>query len=104
MESFAEVAARAVKEVASDDAVLMDVRRDDEWRAGHAKGALHWDIERLKNGEIPDLPKDKRIYTHCAAGGRASQAVTILKENGFTDVVCMGGLNDWEQAGGELEQ
>lgn len=104
MDSFSEIAKRAVDDVASGNAILMDVRRDDEWQTGHAKQALHWDIERLKKGEMPDVPKDTRIYTHCAAGGRASQAATMLKEQGFSDVICMGGLSDWEQAGGELAE
>jgi rhodanese-related sulfurtransferase len=102
--TFDEVAKRAVSQVTAGTAVLLDVRTQDEWDAGHASGALHWPLDKLERGEVPDIPKDRTIYTHCMAGGRATQATNLLKGKGFTDVSCMGGLSDWEKAGGSLEQ
>jgi len=96
-------AGQAVEEVDADIAVLLDVRNDDEWAAGHAKGAVHWELVRLQAGELPDIPKDGRVYVHCAAGGRAQKAKEILLDNDWTDVTNIGGLEDWENAGGELE-
>lgn len=99
--SFAEAATRAV---ADTNAVLVDVRRDDEWAASHATSALHWELARLEKGELPDIPKDAAVYVYCAAGGRAGAAAAILKEHGWTNVTNIGGLKDWEAAGGALEQ
>ena len=96
-------AARAVEEVGADAAVLLDVRTDDEWAAGHAKGATHWELARMEAGEFPDIPKDARIYVHCAAGGRAQTAKELLMHNDWNDVTNIGGLDDWENAGGEVE-
>lgn len=100
--SFAAVAKRAVADVSAGTATLMDVRTQEEWDTGHAEGALHWPLDKLERGELPDVPKDRTIYTHCAAGGRATQAVNLLKEKGYADAHCLGGLSDWERAGGTM--
>ena len=81
---------------------LIDVRTEEEWEAGHAPGAIHFELGRLEKGELPDLPKDADICTCCAAGGRAEIAKNILLKNGFTKVRNMGGLRDWKIAGGEV--
>ena len=96
---FAEVAKEAVGD---KEAVIVDVRRDDEWAAGHADRAVHWELAKLEAGQMPDIPKDKKIYTYCAAGKRAGQAADILKANGWTDVHNLGGLPDWKEAGGQV--
>ncbi len=93
----------AVSAVAAGDASLLDVRTDEEWSAGHAKGAEHFDLARLQAGELPDIAQDRTIYVYCKAGGRAEQAKEILTSHGFTHVVNIGGLSDWEAAGGPTE-
>jgi len=97
--SFGAVASQAVGD---PEAVILDVRTDAEWAAAHATNAVHWDLARLKAGEMPDIPKGKHLYVHCAAGARAGQAKTILESNGWTSVQNMGGLNDWNKAGGAI--
>jgi len=52
--------------------------------------------------DTAQIYKDERIYVYCKAGGRAEQAKTILEENGFTNVINIGGLSDWEASGGEV--
>lgn len=101
---FLEMAKRAVADVTAGDGFLLDVRSDDEWNAGHAPAALHWDIQRLEAGEMPDIPKDATVYVHCAAGGRAGKAKELLEAAGWQRVVNIGGLSDWESAGGASER
>jgi rhodanese-related sulfurtransferase len=96
-------ATQAVEGVGAGKAILLDVRRDDEWAAGHARGALHFELAKLEAGEMPDSPKDAVIYVHCAAGVRAQKAKGILEQNGWTNVTNIGGLKDWQEAGGALE-
>lgn len=91
----------AIKEVANGDAVLLDVRRDDEWAEGHAEQAVHFDSAKIEAGELPDIPKDKKIYVYCKSGGRAGKSATIMQNNGFADVHNLGGLTDWLSAGGK---
>lgn len=100
---FTQAAQDAVTAAKDGSAVIVDVRRTDEWTAGHAKGAIHWELARLEKGELPDIPKDAKVFVHCAAGGRAAQAKEILGANGWTSVANMGGLSDWQSAGGEVE-
>lgn len=91
-----------IEQVNTNAAIILDVRTDDEWSAGHIKGAVHYELSRIENGELPAIPKDTTIYTHCRSGGRATRAQNILAEAGFTNVVCVGGYNDWKHAGGDV--
>ncbi|WP_217368171.1 rhodanese-like domain-containing protein [Kitasatospora sp. MMS16-BH015] len=80
-----------------DDALLLDVREQDEWDAGHVDGALHIPIgevvERL--GELPD----GKLYVVCRVGGRSAQVVQYLVAQGREAVNVDGGMFAWEGAG-----
>jgi len=79
----------AVKEnVEAGKAIIVDVREQNEWDAGHLKGAVLLPQSKLKDqAQLPEmlklLPKDKIIYTHCRAGGRALACGDILKKQGY---------------------
>jgi rhodanese-related sulfurtransferase len=78
-----------VKEnVKSGQALIVDVREQSEWDAGHLQGATLLPQSKLKVAAelaalVKMLPKDKIIYTHCRAGGRALACGDILKQQGF---------------------
>jgi rhodanese-related sulfurtransferase len=78
-----------VKEnVKAGKAVIVDVREQDEWDAGHLKGAILIPQSKLKvEAEAAELAKkldkSKVIYTHCRAGRRAVVCGEILKKQGF---------------------
>lgn len=74
------------KELERNQAILLDVREQNEWNQDHLPQSQLIPLSDLEEGLIPDLPKDKIIYTHCRKGGRAQIAATILKET-YTDVV-----------------
>jgi hydroxyacylglutathione hydrolase len=60
--------------------VVLDVRRPDEWRAGHLAGAVHipfWDLEQ-RAGEIPA----GTVWVHCASGFRAAIGASLLHRAG----------------------
>ena len=89
------------QEIENNSAVLLDVRTELELaQDGYAVDSEHFDITKMQRGELPDFSKDKKVYIYCKSGGRAGQAEEILESNGFTDVVNIGGLVDWEAAGG----
>ncbi len=94
----------AVELVGEGKAVLIDVRTDDEWNAGHALGAIHFELAKLQSGELPPIPKDAAIYVYCRTGIRAGQAKTILEQNGYTNVTNLGGLANWQAIGGAVEK
>lgn len=72
--------------------VLLDVRGEDEWKAGHIGGAVfmpHWFVS-LKIGDIvPD--KNTKIVAYCLSGGRSSVAAKTLVDMGYTDVSSLEG-------------
>ena len=85
----------------ADGAVLIDVRSQGEWSAGHAKGALlmPWrNIEQEAPAKLPN--KDTPIVTYCAVGVRAWYGATSLRKLGYTHVTAMtGGFDDLKKAG-----
>ena len=97
----------AVKEnVKSGKAVVVDVREQNEWEAGHLKGAILIPQSKLKiAGQLAELlkvlPKDKIIYTHCRAGRRALTCGDIFKQQGYDVRPLKPGYQDLINAGFE---
>ena len=83
--------------------VYLDVRTDNEWSAGHIKGAIHFDLARLQAGELPDILKDSNIQVYCKTGVRAGMAKEILNNAGFTNVTDAGGFENLEVQGFPVE-
>ena len=81
-------------------AMLYDVRTSEEYNAGHFDKAILWPVEDMEKGKLPDVPKDTKLYVYCRSGNRSSQAVAILKDAGYTDIVDLGGLPDVQEIGG----
>ncbi|QKW24353.1 rhodanese-like domain-containing protein [Kitasatospora sp. NA04385] len=79
------------------DAVLLDVREQDEWDAGHVDGALHIPIGQVV-ARLDELP-DGRLYVLCRVGGRSAQVVQYLVAGGRDAVNVDGGMFAWEAAG-----
>jgi rhodanese-related sulfurtransferase len=67
------------------DVLILDVRNQDEANAGMIKGAKLVPDEKIAT-RLAEIPKDKRIVTHCATGIRAEMAYHKLKEAGYKDV------------------
>lgn len=78
--------------------VYIDVRTDQEWEEGHLDDAMHFDVEKIKQGQIPDLAKDTPILLYCRTGRRAEEAKNILLASGFTNVSNIGGLEELDQS------
>ena len=89
----------------------IDVRdSSDIAKSGTIKGA-----ERVPRGFIefaadPNLPfhkdffqKDAQFYLICGAGGQAALAGKTLKDMGYANVINVGGISDWKEAGGPTE-
>ena len=92
----------SVTEVA-DDAVLLDVREQDEWDAGHAPRAVHIPLSELpaRLDELPDTDA-ATLAVVCRHGGRSSRAVAWLEQQGFDVANLDGGMKAWEGAGKQL--
>ena len=84
---------------------LIDVREDDEWRAGHAAGAEHLGkgiIERDIEATAPD--KSTELILYCGGGYRSALAADVLQEMGYTNVWSMaGGWKAWQESGAPVD-
>ncbi|HEV3173673.1 MAG TPA: rhodanese-like domain-containing protein [Actinocrinis sp.] len=80
------------------DGFLLDVREDDEWRAGHAPDAVHLPLSELM-ARVDEVPEDCDVYVICKVGGRSEQAVRYLNQLGRSTVNVSGGMLAWEAAG-----
>lgn len=82
------------------DAVLLDVREDEEFAAGHAPGALHVPLGQLpaRVAELPDAP----VHVLCRTGGRAAEAAQWLVDRGRAATVVEGGTRAWVESGRPL--
>ncbi len=81
---------------------LYDVRTNEEFTASHFKNATNWPVTDMAAGKLPDIAKETRLYVYCRSGNRSSQATTLLKKAGFTNVIDLGGLAKVESIGGTL--
>ncbi|MFA6937576.1 MAG: rhodanese-like domain-containing protein [Treponema sp.] len=76
--------------------VLVDVRRLDEYEAGHIASAILIPNESISNKkpvELPDL--NAKIIVYCRSGRRSANAAEKLVAMGYANVFDMGGIIDW---------
>ena len=93
----------AVEMMASEsDYIILDVRRPDEFVAGHIPNAVNIPNESIGADEIDELPdKNRLILVYCRSGNRSKQASEKLVRLGYTNIVEFGGILDWK---GEIEK
>ena len=88
---------QAKQRIDSGDAItLVDVRTQSEYDARHIPGAIlipNETIDTEKPESLPDL--DAEILVYCRSGARSRQASQKLVDMGYTNVLDMGGINDW---------
>ena len=81
--------------------IILDVRRADEFAAGHIPNAINVPNETIGTAEILELPdKDRLIMVYCRSGRRSKEASEKLVKLGYTNIVEFGGILDWK---GEIE-
>ena len=83
--------------------LILDVRNEDEFAEGHLKNAIQIPVKELKE-ILSDIEKfkDELVLVYCRSGKRSAEAVDILKENGFKNLVHMkDGISKWD---GEVEK
>ena len=83
------------------DIVLLDIRTETEYDAGHIQGAQWFPRGKLEY-YIQELIKDpnSRIVLYCRTGGRSALATLTLKDMGYTNVVDLdGGFKEWVAEG-----
>ena len=91
-------------ELRFSDCILVDVRTQDEFDLGHIDNAINLDFysDTFQN-DILSLPKNEKIVLYCRTNNRSSKTATILKENGYRDIlVIRGGITEWVKKGNDI--
>ena len=87
-------------------ALLIDVREESEWDAGHARGAIPMGkgvIERDIEARVPD--RNAELILYCGGGFRSALSADNLQKMGYTNVASMaGGWRAWQAGGAPVEK
>ncbi len=85
------------------DAIIVDVRRDDEYKAGHIPGAVLLTMETITAETAAKVLPDKNqmILIHCRSGRRSKISAQTLLELGYTNLIEFGGILDYK---GKIEK
>ena len=98
LNSYKQISQEQAKEMMEKDDghVVVDVRRQDEYDAGHIPGAIlipNESINKDQPEELPDL--DQIILVYCRSGNRSKQVAQKLFDMGYTNIYEFGGIADW---------
>ena len=98
LNSYKQISQEQAKEMMEKDDghVVVDVRRQDEYDAGHIPGAIlipNESINKDQPEELPDL--NQIILVYCRSGNRSKQAAQKLFDMGYRNIYEFGGITDW---------
>lgn len=85
-----------------DGRILLDVREDDEWAAGHVRGAVH-----IPLGDVParldEIDLDAELLVICHSSGRSMRVLQYLDQLGYPGDCVRGGMLAWIENGKPVE-
>jgi hydroxyacylglutathione hydrolase len=82
--------------------LLVDVRQQSEWDAGHIPGAIHFEGGRVAWENLP-FPHDRPLAIQCATGNRSMSVSSVLRRRGYRNVFQVdGGITRWKMHGFEV--
>jgi len=94
--------------LASGQAVMIDVREQDEYDAARIEGTTLAPLSQMPQAwDALDLPKDKTIIVQCKSGGRSGRVCEFVgptAKDGQPVVNLTGGITAWAQAGHPIIQ
>ncbi|UCE89876.1 MAG: rhodanese-like domain-containing protein [Pseudomonadota bacterium] len=92
--------AEATQLINREDAVVLDVREDNEYHTGHILNSVHIPLGRVKSrlGELEQY-RNKPVIVGCRSGSRSGHVCSVLKKSGFESVYNLGGgIMAWQNA------
>jgi len=95
--AFASISSQDLIRLMNQGALVLDIRKPDEFEQGHVNGAKHLPSDQiLKAGDSFKRFKDKPVVVYCESGSLAAAAVRQLIEQGFTKAFTLrGGFAGW---------
>lgn len=89
-----------------DSYVILDVRTQEEFHAGHLKGASYIDFyDSSFESNLDELDKRKKYLVYCRSGNRSRQAMFLMRDLGFEEVYNLeSGIISWNDHGFLIEK
>ena len=89
----------AKEKIINEGAILVDVRTKEEYDSNHIDGASLLTLDTINEESASKVidSKNSVVIVYCKSGNRSSQALTILKNLGYTEVYDLGSINNWEE-------
>lgn len=82
-EPYRRISVQEALEMQQEGAIIIDVRRPDEWVSGHASGAVHLPVDDVLAEAESKLPQNNDLLFICAAGVRSGLAAEMASALGF---------------------
>ena len=73
-------------------AVLLDVRSDEEFSAGHIPGSINIPVERISGVEKIIMDHNVPVFIYCLRGTRSLRAAEMMRKSGYKNVKSIGGI------------
>ena len=89
----------AKEKIINEEAILVDVRTEDEYNEKHIDGAVLLTLDEITEDSIKDIvdTKDDVIIVYCQSGNRSKQALNKLNDLGYSEVYDLGAMSNWEE-------
>ncbi len=88
----------------ADAPLILDVRFEREWRAGHLPNAVHIEAGQVFE-QINRVPRDRPVVVQCGMANRAMVSASLLEQHGYMNVTVLDtGYSMWRAAGYEVEE
>ncbi len=79
---YKQVPVTKVRELVEENAFILDVREEAEYKNGHLKNAVNIPLGQIRD-RLNEIPKDKNVYLHCRSSQRSYLAIKILQGYGY---------------------
>ena len=79
-----------------DNAVLLDVRTEEEYSAGHIPGSTNVPVEKIEKVVNVIADKNTPVYVYCLRGSRSASAVSAMERMGYTNAKSIGGIASYK--------
>ena len=83
------------------EALILDVRRADEYGAGHIDGAVNVAHTHIVK-RLGEIPRDRPLFVHCRTDNRSAYATALLQSRGYDVTHLYGGITAWLAASGTV--
>lgn len=89
----------AKEKIINENALLVDVRTEEEYNADHIEGAVLFTLDDISADTAEDIIKNKNdvVIVYCQSGNRSNQALDLLVNLGYTEVYDLGAMSNWKE-------